>query len=32
MNYNGKDNLSLKASLRSAVDMGKIAILGLVLC
>lgn len=32
MNYNVKDNPSLKASLRSAVDMDEIAILDLVLC
>lgn len=31
MNYDGKDNLSLKALWRLAVDMGETVILGLVL-
>lgn len=31
MNYDGKDNLSLKVLWRSAVDMGEVMIVGLVL-
>lgn len=31
MNYDAKDNLSLKVLWRSAVDMGKVMIVGLVL-
>lgn len=31
MSYDAKDNLSLKVLWRSAVDMGKVMIVGLVL-
>lgn len=31
MNYDGKDSLSLKVLWRSAVDMGEVMIVGLVL-